>query len=49
MLEKMIALEFLKKENYEMIQVDAKIEELLKKMEDFEPIAVPKWLKKGQV
>ncbi|UJH67611.1 TIGR00730 family Rossman fold protein [Allomuricauda sp. SCSIO 65647] len=49
MLRKMIDQQFLKKENYEMIQVDDRIVRLLQKMRDYEPIPVPKWLKKGQV
>ncbi|MEM1339190.1 MAG: TIGR00730 family Rossman fold protein [Bacteroidota bacterium] len=49
MLRKMITLEFLKQENYEMIQVDSQIEGLLQKMNDYTPLALPKWLKKGQV
>ena len=49
MLRKMIDQEFLKRENYEMIQVDSDKDILLEKMRNYEPIAVPKWLKKGQV
>lgn len=49
MLKKMIDQRFLKKANFDMIQVAADIETLLKKMKHYKPIAVPKWLKKGQV
>lgn len=49
MLEKMIDQRFLKKANFDMIQVAADIEVLLEKMKNYKPIAVPKWLKKGQV
>ena len=49
MLQKMIRSKFLKRENYEMIQVASNSDELLQKMNHYRPIAVPKWLKKGQV
>ena len=49
MLKKMIDQRFLKKANFDMIQVAADIETLLEKMKNYKPIAVPKWLKKGQV
>ena len=49
MLKKMIDQQFLKQANFDMIQVDDDIEALLEKMKNYKPIAVPKWLKKGQV
>ncbi|MGI9553087.1 MAG: TIGR00730 family Rossman fold protein [Aurantibacter sp.] len=49
MIEKMVAQGFLKKENYEMLLVDDKVEGLLKKMEDYVPLPLPKWIKKDQV
>jgi hypothetical protein len=45
----MIDQQFLKQANFDMIQVDDDIEALLEKMKNYKPIAVPKWLKKGQV
>ncbi len=49
MLRKMVAQGFLKIENYSMLLVDDTIEGLLKKMEEYEPITLPKWIKKDQV
>ncbi|WP_343486074.1 TIGR00730 family Rossman fold protein [Allomuricauda sp. d1] len=49
MLEKMVKQGFLKRINYEMIQVDEDVDALLEKMENYQPIPVPKWIKKGQV
>lgn len=49
MIEKMVTQGFLKKENYEMLLVDDDVEGLLKKMEDYAPLPLPKWIKKDQV
>ncbi len=49
MLQKMVAQGFLKKENYDMILVDEDVEGLLQKMEDYEPLPLPKWIRKEQV
>jgi len=49
MLRKMVDQRFLKKENYEMILIDDDIEGLLKKMEEYRPLPLPKWIKKEQV
>lgn len=49
MLQKMVNQGFLKKENYDMILVDDDVDELLKQMEDYEPLPLPKWIKKDQV
>ena len=49
MIEKMVTLGFLKKENYEMLLVDDDVEGLLRKMEDYVPLPLPKWIKKDQV
>lgn len=49
MLAKMVDQGFVKKENYDMILVDESIDELLTKMENYQPLAVPKWIKKDQV
>ena len=49
MLEAMVAQGFVKQENYDMILIDATIEDLLLKMENYNPLPVPKWIKKEQV
>ncbi len=49
MLKKMVSQGFLKKENYEMILVDDDVEGLLKQMEEYVPLPLPKWIKKDQV
>lgn len=49
MLQKMVRLGFLKKENYEMILVDDDVEGLLQKMSSYIPLPLPKWIKKDQV
>lgn len=45
LLENMVRNGFLKMENYELLLVDTKINGLLKKMKEFTPTVVPKWLK----
>lgn len=45
MLETMVRKGFLSMKNYEMLLVDASIENLLQKMEDFRTPRIPKWLK----
>lgn len=49
MLAKMVDQGFVKKENYDMILVDESIEGLLSKMENYQPLPVPKWIKKEQL
>ena len=49
MLQKMVRLGFLKKENYEMILVDDDVEGLLQQMATYIPRPLPKWIKKDQV
>lgn len=49
MLSKMVDQGFVKKENYEMILVDETIAGLLTQMENYQPLPVPKWIKKEQV
>ncbi|MFK7812285.1 MAG: TIGR00730 family Rossman fold protein [Maribacter sp.] len=49
MLAKMVDQGFVKKENYEMILVDETIDGLLVQMENYQPLPVPKWIKKEQV
>lgn len=46
MLQKMVTLGFLKNGNYEMVLVDDTIDGLLKQMEDYIPLALPKWITK---
>ncbi|MBT8298301.1 MAG: TIGR00730 family Rossman fold protein [Maribacter sp.] len=49
MLRKMVAQGFLKIENYSMLLVDDTVEGLLEQMKEYEPITLPKWIKKDQV
>jgi len=49
MLQKMVDQGFLKQENYDMILVDEDVDGLLKQMEDYKPLPLPKWIKKEQV
>lgn len=49
MLAKMVGQGFVKKENYDMILVNESIEGLLTQMENYQPLPVPKWIKKEQV
>ncbi len=49
MLRKMVTQGFLKKENYEMLLVDETVEGLLKKMKEYKPLPLPKWIQKDQV
>ncbi len=49
MLQKMITQGFLRKENYDMILVDENVSSLLEQMEKYEPLPLPKWIKKEQV
>lgn len=49
MLEKMVDKGFLKQENYEMILVDTDVDCLLQKMNNYNPLPVPKWITKDQV
>ena len=49
LFEKMIAKGFLKEDNYKMIQVANNVEELLEKMQRYEPVMIPKWINKEQV
>lgn len=48
MMEKMVDTRLLRKENMELVLVSETIEELLEKMEKFEPLPVPKWMNKDQ-
>jgi len=49
MLAKMVDQGFVKKENYDMILEDDTVDGLLAQMEKYQPIPVPKWIKKEQV
>ncbi len=49
MLQKMVTKGFLKKTNYEMVQVDDDINSLFEKMKRYQPISIPKWIKKEQI
>lgn len=49
MLQKMVAQGFLKIENYNMLLVDDTVEGLLRKMEDYKPKKIPKWIEKDQI
>lgn len=49
MLAKMVDQGFVKKENYDMILVDGTVNGLLTQMENYQPLPVPKWIKKEQV
>ncbi|MFC4689759.1 TIGR00730 family Rossman fold protein [Dokdonia genika] len=44
-LKNMVDKGFLKQENYDILLVDTTIDGLLDQMENFEPMAMPKWLK----
>lgn len=49
MLSRMVEQGFVKQENYDMVLIDDDIEGLLQQMEAYEPLPVPKWIKKDQV
>ena len=49
MLEKMVVQGFLRQENFDMLLVDETVGGLLLKMEAYQPMPLPKWIKKDQV
>ena len=49
LLKKMVDQGFLKQENYDMLLVDSKIDRLLEKMENYQPVSLTKWIKKDQL
>jgi len=49
MLSKMVDKGFVKKENYDTILVDKSVKGLLLKMKNYQPLPVPKWIKKEQL
>lgn len=48
MLKTMLRTELLRKENFDMLLIADNSEELLKKMHNFKPVPVPKWMNKEQ-
>lgn len=49
MLAKMVDQGFVKQENYDMILVDDTVDGLLTRMENYQALPVPKWIKKEQI
>lgn len=49
MLVKMVTQGFVKKENYDMIVVDETVDGVLEKMKNYNPLSIPKWIKKEQL
>ncbi|PIF01347.1 MAG: TIGR00730 family Rossman fold protein [Maribacter sp.] len=49
MLRKMVDQGFLKKENYDMLLIDNSVDGLLRQMEGYKPLVLPKWIYKDQV
>lgn len=48
LMNKMVKKGLLREENMNLVQVSLRIEELLDKMEAYEPMPVPKWMNKNQ-
>ncbi len=48
-LKKMVPEGFLKQENLDMLLLDGTVGGLIKKMKDYKPLPVPKWIEKDQV
>ena len=49
MIRKMVDQGFLKVAHYDMLLVDDSVDGLLKQIEDYKPLALPKWIKKDQL
>ena len=49
MIRKMVDQGFLKVENYDMLLVDKTVDGLLKQMGEYQPLSLPKWIKKDQL
>ena len=49
MMQQMVAKGFVKQENWDSILVDTDIDQLLQKMERYQPLPVPKWIQKEQL
>ncbi len=49
MMEKMVALKFLNRDNYNLVLVAQNLPELLRKMNTYEPPRLPKWVQNDQL
>ncbi len=49
MLRTMVTKGFLKQEYYDILLIDNSIEGLLNKMKNYQPLPLPKWIKKEQL
>jgi len=49
MVQKMVALQFLKPENHELLLVNSNVPDLLQQMAAYIPKPVPKWIQKDQL
>jgi len=49
MMEKMVALKFLNRDNYNLVLVAQNLPELLRKMNTYEPPCLPKWVQNDQL
>jgi len=49
MLQKMVATGFLKQANYDMLLVADTVDELLVKMQNYQPQPIPKWINKEEI
>ncbi len=49
MLQKMVDQDFLKQDNLEMLLTAASVEDLLSKMDAYQPLPIPKWIQSDQV
>ena len=49
MIRKMVDQGFLKVEHYDMLLVDKTVDGLLKQMGEYQPLSLPKWIKKDQL
>ncbi len=49
LLKKMVSLHFLRQENYDMLLVDSDVNRLLRKMDNYVPSHIPKWINKDQI
>ena len=49
MLRTMVSKGFLKQEHYDILLVDSSIDGLLNKMKKYQPLPLPRWIKKEQL
>ncbi len=49
LLKKMVQLHFLKKQNFEMLLVDHTIDGLIRQMQQYIPMPMPKWIQQDQL